>query len=221
MADYFKETKEELEKRIPEYGTDKFQRLQEDIRRGLQNQENEFKLLLKSLKILVLGDWHSEVKLQALTGVRDTLLKGGYYAQTIDTYHDPRKQGGLPAQEVLEFCCIHHQLIVFIDGEGKGTVTEQEYLRQNYVFQGKVLFFIEQSKFDTLKNNPSEYFRIFPTIITYQPNKLNDSVLTYAVLRLYRLAEIIKLQTKLGRGVAGVNYRSWRERLERHPKGVK
>ncbi len=215
IYDYFKETKTGLEKSIPEYGTAEFQKIQDNIRKELQKKENEFILLLKSLKILVLGDWYSPVKLQALCNVRDTLLKNGYYAQTIDSYHDTGKQSGLPAQEVLEFCCINHQLIIFIDGDGKGTITEQEYLRENYIFQGKVLFFIDAPKFEKLGSNPREYFRIFPTILTYATNELNNKVLTYTALRLHRLAEIIQIQSKHGRGVSGPNYASWRERLEK------
>jgi len=213
-SDYFKETKAGLEKSIPEYGTEDFQKIQERIRKELQKKEHEFSLLLRSFKILVLGDWYNDSKRQALQGVRDTLLRAGYFAQTIDCYHDTKKPDGIPAQQVLEYCCINHQLIVFIDGDGKGTVTEIEYLRQNYALQGKVIFFIEESKFDDLKGNPREYFRIFPAIISYKPSELNENVLTYSQLRLYRLGEIIQLQAKLGRGMSGPNYEPWRKRLD-------
>ncbi|MEK6924211.1 MAG: hypothetical protein AABW54_03165 [Candidatus Micrarchaeota archaeon] len=186
-SDYFKETKEGLESRIPDYGTDGFQKMQDHIRKELSKEERSFDLLLRSFKILLLGDWNTEAKRKVLQGVRDTLLTAGYYAQTIDAYCDVNKPGGLLAQNILEYCCINHQLIVFIDGEGKGTVTEVEFLRRNYVFQGKVLFFIDAAKFDGLKDNPREYFRIFPTIVKVEAGELNETVLTYSRLRLYRI----------------------------------
>ncbi|MFH1247408.1 MAG: hypothetical protein V1644_03430 [Candidatus Micrarchaeota archaeon] len=216
VSDYFEETKTELENTIPEYDSVEFHKMQEHIRKELQKKESEFKLLVRSLKVLILGDWTPESKMQLLRNVRDTLLRSGYYAQTIDCYHDPRKHDGLPAQEVLESCCTTHQLIVFIDGEGKGTVTEQEYLRQNYLFQGKVIFFIDESKFNEHSHNPLKYFRIFPAIVTYKPNELSDKVLTYSALRLYRLAEIIQLQAKMRRGISGANYMPWSKRLGKH-----
>jgi len=220
LTDYFTETKAELEKKIPTPDTDEFRKMQEKIKEGLKKKENEFLLQIRNLKVLILGDWAPEAKRQVLVGVRDTLLKHGFYAQTIDAYHSVKDSGGLPPQEILEVCCINHQLIVFIDGEGKGTVTEQEYLRQNYQFQGKVLFFIEDSKFDKLKDDPCAYFRFFPTIIKYAPNELNDTVLTFAALRLYRLAEIIQLQETRGKGLCGPNYHPWKERLGRRRKTV-
>lgn len=216
--DYFKETKSKLEAAIPDFGSAKFKEMQEKIRKELENKENDFLLQVRSLKVLVLGDWYAESKKQVLHGIRDTLLHNGYYAQTIDAYYDVRRHGGLPSQHVLEPCCINHQLIVFLDGDGKGTITEQEYLRQNYGFQGKVLFFIDATKFDKLKGNPKEYFRIFPSIIPYSPESLNETVLTFSALRLYRLADIIQMQGASGRGLSRPNYEPWSKRLSKRPK---
>ena len=50
-SDYFKETKEGLESRIPDYGTDGFQKMQDHIRKELSKEERSFDLLLRSFKI--------------------------------------------------------------------------------------------------------------------------------------------------------------------------
>ena len=128
---------------------------------------------------------------------------------------DVQKRGELNQIQVLETCCMNHQLIVFIDGEGCGTVTEQNYLTDNYVFQGKVIFFIDQDKFDALKNNPSQYVRVFPTIITHSQTDLPEKALVYSRFRIYRLSEIIMKQATTGRGLRNPGYRSWKERLKR------
>lgn len=110
---------------------------------------------------------------------------------------------------------MNHQLIVFIDGEGCGTVTEQNYLTGNYVFQGKVIFFIDKCKFDTLKDDPSQYIRIFPAIITHSKPDLLEKILVYSRFRIYRLAEIIMKQVATGRGLKNPDYDSWKVRLKR------
>ncbi|MAG17915.1 MAG: hypothetical protein CL944_00370 [Candidatus Diapherotrites archaeon] len=212
--DYFRETKENLEKKIPSYDSDKFGKIRSQIRKKLQEREADFYVLLRNLKVLVLGDWYTKEKKQLLHSVKNHLLKNGVYAETIDKYYDTEKKGGLSQLQVLETCCISHQLIVFIDGDGKGTVTEQNYLSENYVFQGKIIFFIEQRKFDKLKANPSEYIKCFPAIYPYTSSELLDKILIYSNLRLYRLAEIIEHQNRTKKGLKRQNYTSWRTRLK-------
>ncbi len=215
MTDYFEETKKILEEKIPDYDSSDFRKLGDKIRKGLKKKESDLLILVRSLKILVLGDWHTEEKKNILLGIKNTLLKNGMYAETIDNYYDMKKKGGLSQVEILEHCCINHQLIVFIDGEGSGTITEQNYLSDNYVFHGKVLFFIEESKFDRFKNNPSEYIKDFPTIIVYSKNKLLESILIYSRFRLYRLACIIQKQTMQKKGLYGSKYIPWKHRLKK------
>ena len=104
-------------------------------------------------------------------------------------------------------------MIVFIDGDGKGTITEQNYLSDTYIFHGKILFFIDVLKFDKLKHNPSEYIKDFPTITPYNNSELLDQVLIYSRLRVYRLASIIQKQSTTGRGLRSLTYRPWKDRL--------
>lgn len=213
MEDYFDETKKKLEEKIPDFGSKDFEMMRYRIREELKRKETEFLLLIRSLKILVLGDWFTPEKKQLIYEIKNTLLKNGLYAETIDSYYDMGKKGGLPKLKILEACCIKHQVIVFIDGEGKGTITEQNYLSEKYYFHGKILFFIEESKFDRLKDNPSEYIKSFPTIITYNDGELADKVLIYSRLRIYRLAAIIDMQSSTGRGLRSPDYVSWKDRL--------
>jgi hypothetical protein len=213
LKDYFEETKERFDKVIPEYGTGDFKKMKEDIRKGLQKEDSQYILLRKTLKTLILGDWYNPEKKKILTDIKNSLLKNGYYAQTIDAYRTPATTGGLDQKGVLEYCCVQHQLLVFIDGDGPGTLTEQNYLTDNYLFHGKTIFFIERSKFDKLKINPSEYFMNFPTIIPYTKEELIDDVLTYVALRINRLAHIIMKQSRLGRGLSSNGYRPWSKRL--------
>lgn len=217
MEDYFKETKKRLEERIPDIESPDFKKMGEKIRKELQKKENEKTIILRRLKILILGDWYTEEKKGRLSAVKNTLLKSGLYAETIDGYYDTAKRSGLSPQQVLETCCIYHQLIVFIDGDGKGTITEQNYLAANYIFHGKIVFFIEESKFNRLKDNPNEYIKSFPTIVPYDgsTSDLEDKAVTYARLRMHRLAEIIQNQEKSGRGLKNPNYEPWKKRLKR------
>ncbi|OIO21779.1 hypothetical protein COV61_01240 [Candidatus Micrarchaeota archaeon CG11_big_fil_rev_8_21_14_0_20_47_5] len=218
--DYFKKTKEKFEAKIPNYGTDSFRKMRDAIRKGLSRQENEHMLRIRRLKTLLLGDWTDEEKKALLHKIKNTLLENGYYAQTIDNYHDPKRVGHYNLTQILEYCCVNHQLIVFIDGEGQGTLTEQNYLAENYIFHGKMLFFIEESKFNKFKQNPNEYFMSFPAIIRYKKTELIDDVLIYVALRIHRLANIIQTQTKHGRGISNSKYVPWKERLSK-PKSLK
>ncbi len=211
--DYFREAKEKLEKIIPEYDSPDFKKMRNGIRKQLQKRESEYFLLLRSLKTLILGDWHSKEQKQLLNDIKNALLKKGLYAETINNYYDLKKTGALNQIQILETCCITHQLIVFIDGEGAGTITEQNYLTENYVFHGKVLFFIEESKFNKLKGDPSQYIKSFPTIISYKKEELIDKISTYAQLRIHRLADIIEYQSKKGKGLKRQDYVPWRKRL--------
>ena len=102
---------------------------------------------------------------------------------------------------------------MFVDGEGAGTITEQNYIVESYVFQKKIIFFIEKSKFAALAQKPSEYIKDFPTIITYSEPELAETVLIYSRFRLYRLASIIQKQAATGRGQYGNKYVSWKQRL--------
>lgn len=215
MDDYLAAAKKKLEKVIPPIDSKDFKRMRNRIRSQLKKKENDFMLITRSLKIIVLGDWRTSDQRHRLNRVKDTLLKNGIYTQTIDDYYDMNKSGGLSQVQILETCCINHQLIVFLDGEGSGTITEQDYLADNYVFQGKTIFFIAERKFNTLKDNPSEYIRIFPTIITHSQADLLDKILVYARLRIYRLAEIIMRQSETGRGLRNPRYEPWRKRLIR------
>lgn len=102
---------------------------------------------------------------------------------------------------------------MFIDGDGKGTITEQNYLCDNYIFHGKILFFIKKSKFNENKNNPSTYFKDFPTIIPYEDKELLNEILAFVNLRLYRLANIIQKQTSTRKGPHGLSYTPWKRRI--------
>lgn len=218
MEDYFGEAKKRIGKQIPDFGSPDFKKIGDRIREELKRKEAEMKLVMRGLKVLVLGDWNTKEKKERLLHVRNTLLGNGFYAETIDNYYDMQTRGGLSQKGVFETCCINHQLIVFIDGEGPGTITEQNYLAENYIFQGKVIFFIEESKFDTLKDDPSEYINMFPTIITYKEGELTNKVLVYARLRIYRLTEIIMKQEQTGKGMHNPNYKPWKKRLHKNDK---
>lgn len=212
---YFQMIKKELEKKIPNYDSEDFKRTRNEIKKQLEKKESDLLILIRSLKVLILGDWYNEEEKKLLYGIKNNLLKNGLYAETIDKYYDMRKVGGLSQIQILENCAINHQLIVFIDGEGKGTITEQNYFTENYIFHGKMIFFIEKSKFDKMKHNPSEYFRDFPTIITYFKKTLTDDVLVYARFRVYRLANIIQKQIVRGKGLKGPRYEPWTYRLRK------
>ncbi len=215
MEDYFKDAKARFEKNIPESRTKEFERMRNEIRKKLEKEECDFLLFLRQLKIIILGDWYSVEKKRVLYEVKDNLLRHGLFAQTIDDYYDPSRRDGLSAVRVLQTCCINHQLIVFIDGEGKGTITEQNYIADNYWFQGKVIFFIHEDKFNELKGDPSVYIKNFPTIITYKESELVEKVFVYSRLRIYRLGEIISRQTLLKRGPHGDKYVRWRDRIRK------
>ncbi|MBI2530402.1 MAG: hypothetical protein HYW05_04630 [Candidatus Diapherotrites archaeon] len=212
LQDYFKEAKENLEKQIPEYSSPEFKKIGDNIRRQLQKREQDYFLLLRSLKSLILGDWHKNEQKQRLCSIKNLLLKNGLYAETIDNYYS--KKGRLSQMQVLEACCITHQLIIFIDGEGAGTITEQNYLAKNYMFHGKILFFIEESKFNKFKDDPSQYFKNFPTIIPYKESELLDKILVYSRFRIHRLAEIIEYQSRRQLGLRRPDYKSWKWRLK-------
>ncbi|MFH1895379.1 MAG: hypothetical protein ABIJ74_02220 [archaeon] len=211
--DFFKETKKELETQIPEYNSPDFKKIRNNIIKQLQKEENGLILLIRRLKILVLGDWYNEEKKQCLSDIKNNLLKNGLYAETIDKYYDINKKGGLSQTQILETCCINHQLIVFIDGDGKGTITEQNYLCENYVLHGKIIFFIEYQKFDKLKDDSSQYIKNFPTIIIYNKSELANTILIYSRFRIYRLAEIIKKQSLTKKGLKNPRYKPWKKRL--------
>lgn len=225
MSEYFEEAKKKLVSEIPEYDSPDFKRMRNEIRKKLKRKESDLLILIRRLKILILGDWYTKGKKKLLVGIKNTLLGNGLYVETIDKYYDIRRKGGLSQIQILEECCINHQLIVFIDGEGKGTITEQNYLRDNYVLHGKIIFFIEESKFNRLKNNPSEYIKDFPTIITYRDDELLEKVLIYSRFRLYRLADIIQKQVVRGAGLHSPSYEPWKTRLRKrkhiyiNPKG--
>ncbi|MFH1777451.1 MAG: hypothetical protein ABH952_07845 [Candidatus Omnitrophota bacterium] len=214
MNDYFREAKKNLENKIPDYNTSGFEKLRNKIREQLKKKENEQLIVIRRLKTLLLGDWSSKEKQQRLYDIKYTFLKNGLYAETIDEYYDLNKKDGLSQVQILEMCCITHQLIVFIDGTGAGTLTEQNYLADNYIFHGKVMYFIEKPKFDQLKSNPSTYVKDFPTIHPYTDDRdLLDIVLIYSRLRIYRLAEILQKQAVSGRGPNSPEYKSWEKRL--------
>ena len=213
MDEYFKKLKRSLEDKIPSYDSEDFKKMRNIIRKNLKREESNLLILIRRLKILVVGDWYTKEKKMLLNDIKTNLLKNGLYAETIDMYYDMDKKGGLSQTQIFEYCCINHQLIVFIDGDGKGTIREQDYLCDNYVFHGKVIFFIEESKFDDFKDNPSEYFKDFPTIITYKDKELIEKVLIYSRLRLYRLADIIKKQGSKGKGLHSPEYKPWKSRL--------
>ncbi len=213
MSDYFEGIKKKLESKIPDFDSPDFKKMKDEIRKELKKKENDLLILVRSLKVLVLGDWYKEDKKDLLIKIKNNLLSHGFYAETIDKYYDTEKRGGLSHGQILEYCCINHQLIVFMDGDGSGTITEQNYLCDNYIFHGKTMFFIEESKFNKFKDDPSQYFKDFPTIITYKQDELLDKVLTFARFRLYRLAAIIKKQSSTGKGVHDPEYQSWKYRL--------
>ena len=215
LPDFFKEVKKNLEKEIPEADSLAFRKLRDSIRKQLQKKETDFLMLLRSLKILVLGDWHNEEKKEILFKAKNGLLENGIYAETIDNYYDLNKKTGLSQMQILETACINHQLIVFIDGDGKGTITEQNYLSENYVLHGKTIFFIEETKFNGMKNNPSEYVKNFPSIITFAQSELMNKILVFSRFRIYRLAEIIQRQNETGKGLKNPSYLSWKKRLSK------
>lgn len=210
---YYEELKIKLRGTIPDFTSPEFKKIRDSIKTKLEKEETDFIFLIRSLKTLVLGDWSTAEDKNKLLGIRNNLLKHGLYSETIDNYYDVRKKGGLSQIQILETCCITHQLILFIDGEGKGTITEQNYLCENYALQGKVIFFIEESKFNRLKNNPAEYINNFPTIIAYPESELLDKTLVYSRLRIYRLGGIIKKQVFTGKGLQSPKYTPWSERL--------
>lgn len=214
MQDYFDDAKKRLEELIPDFESPEFKRMGEKIRKDLQRKEADLMLVKRTIKTLVLGDWNCKEKKERLMAIKNHLLSRGYYAQTIDYYYNLQTRGGLSQLSVFETCCINHQLIVFIDGEGAGTITEQNYLHENYVFQGKVLFFIEESKFSRFKDNPSEYLSMFPSIITYKEPELEQAIMTFVGFQVHRLAEIIMKQAKNGRGMHNPNYAPWKKRLK-------
>lgn len=211
--DYFKETKQKFDAVIPDFGGADFRKFRDKIRKGLEKEEGGHSILIRKLKTLVLGDWNTGEKRKILSDIRNTLLKSGYYAETIDAYYDPEKAGRLSQRQILEYCCISHQLILFIDGEGTGTVTEQNYLAENYIFHGKTIFFIEESKFEKFRGNPSCYFMSFPSIIRYERSRLAEDALAFVSLRIHRLAGIIAMQSKRGRGINSAGYEPWKRRL--------
>jgi len=215
MKDYFKETKKLLEEKIPDYDTPQFKKLRNKIREKLEKKESDFLIIIRSLSILILGDWYNKEKKELLLRIKNNLLKNGLYAETIDKYYDIKKKGGLGQIQILEECCINHQLIIFIDGDGKGTIIDQNYICENYWFHGKVIFFIEESKFNKMKNDPSKYIRDFPTIITYKKEELLEKILVFSRLRLYRLANIIQTQKYRGRGLYGQGYVPWKYRIKK------
>lgn len=218
MNDYFEEVKKDLEEKIPDYQSSDFKKIGDKIRKELKKKENDFILLVRSLKTLVLGDWNTDEKRAILNTVKNTLLKNGLYAETIDKYYDVKKKGGLSQEQVLEYCCINHQLIVFIDGEGSGTVTEQNYLSDNYLFHGKIIFFIKKAKFDKFKDSPSAYIKDFPSIITYKDEDLTEKILIFSRFRLYRLAGIIQKQILRKKGLQSFKYQNWKQRLRYRKK---
>ena len=125
LDEYFNEIKKRLEKAIPSLDYREFEKMRNRIRSQLKKKENEFKMLMRSLKVIVLGDWHTPAKRKRLNDIKNILLENAIYTQTIDDYYDVKKKGGLSQLQILETCCMNHQLIVFIDGEGCGTVREQ------------------------------------------------------------------------------------------------
>jgi len=212
MTDYFTQAKEEFEKKIPDISSRDFSKMANKIRKVLSKKESGFLLFIRSLKIMILGDWFTPQKKKILFDIKQLLLKNGLYAKTIDEYYNVRKGSGLSQSQLLDTCCTLHQLIVFIDGDGKGTLIDQNCLCQWYWFQGKVIFFIGEGKFNELKDKPSEYIKNFPTIITYRGNELKEKVLVYSRFRIYRLGEIIKQQESMRKGPYGPKYKSWKIR---------
>jgi len=198
--DYFKKTKKQLEERIPESDTDEFDARVEKIRQKLQEKEEELKFIRGQLRVLILADWKGKVRAARLEKVKEKLLENDIFARTIDDYYDIHKADGLTQTQILEICCPFQSLIIFIDGTGTGTLTEQNYLAPRYGLHKKILYFIEKSKFDRLKNKPNEYINNFPAIIPYKKGELVDDVLAYGKLRIYRFANIIKKQEELGLG---------------------
>ena len=84
---------------------------------------------------------------------------------------------------------------------------------ENYIFQGKAIFFIDENKFEKLKNKPSEYIKIFPTIIIHSTEDLVEKALVFSRFRIYRLAEIIMKQSATGKGLKNPGYETWKKRL--------
>jgi len=210
---YLQKRKKLLEGNIPDYVEKTYKEMADQIRKGLLQEENEFGWLVRRQKILLLGGWATKETKDGLDAVKETLLADGLYAKTIDEYHDPDKKIGLNQIAVLEKCCIKHQLIVFIDGVGTALQVEQEYLRETYPLQIKVLFFIEKNKFKKFKDKPNEYLADFSSIVTYNKRELNSTILSFARMRIHRLARIITKQEEQGKGLHGGNYFAWHKRL--------
>lgn len=218
-ADYFKKIKERLENRIPEWNSPEYQKTRNKIIDGLKKDENNFKILRLSLKTLILGDWNTKSKKERLYNIRNTLIRNGLYAETINHYYNIYKMGGLPQTRILEKCCREHQLVILIDGTRPATLKEQDYLAERYYHHIKIIFFISQVKFNKFKNNPSEYFKDFPTIITYGGDKdLEDKILTFARLRIFRLADIIQKQILDKKGLYSPKYVNIEKRSKKHRK---
>ncbi|MCK4808429.1 MAG: hypothetical protein KAS90_02290 [Candidatus Aenigmarchaeota archaeon] len=218
MDKCFNEIKKELEDKIPDSDSKDFKEMRNKIKSQLKKKENDLKILIRSLKIIIFGDWNTIDKKKKLEDIKSNFIKHGIYAQTIDAYYDITTKGRLSPLQILETCCRNHQLIVFIDGEGPGTITEQNYLIENYIFQKKTIFFIKDDKFNELKDDPSAYIRDFPTILTYTDSNILDKVLIYSKLRIHRLAGIIMKQTISNRGIKSPEYKPWKERLKKLKK---
>ena len=212
---FLQKRKKMLEGNIPEYQEQLFKKMANQIRKGLLKKENELNWLIKQQKTLILGEWATEEKKTQLYSIKNTLLQAGLYAKTIDDYYDIKKRTGLSQLDILQDCCIKHQLIVFIDGVGAGLQVEQEYLRENYPLHIKILFFIEKNKFRTFKDKPNEYLADFSSIVPYNKRELNSTVLAFARMRIHRLTRIIKKQKEQKKGMHGDHYSPWRKKLNR------
>ena len=201
---YIKEIKKKICKEIPEFGTPDFNKMRDDIRQELAKEENNFRIVLRFLKVLLLGDWKEPVDGKLLQDLKDRLLRAEIYAETIDTYYDPAR-GSLDQLSVFKKCCYLHQVITFIDGKGPGTVTEQTFLIDNYGHQSKLLFFITTEKFNQLRGNSNHYFTNFPAIIVYDSGDL-DALEMFTTFRIHRLARIILNQIRRRLGLQKLTY---------------
>ncbi len=65
-----------------------------------------------------------------------------------------------------------------------------------------------------MKDDPTKYLKSFPTIITYKEDDLVNKVLVFSRFRIYRVAEIIELQSSKGRGLKNPNYSNWKRGLK-------
>jgi len=212
-SDYFKKIKQRLENKIPDWNSPEYKKTRNKIIDGLKKDEDDFRNLRLNLKTLILGDWNTESKKKRLYNIRNTLISNELYAETINHYYNIYKIGGLTQIHILEKCCRKHQLVILIDGTRPATLKEQDYLAEKYYHHIKIIFFISQAKFNKFKNNPSEYFKDFPTIITYNGDKdLVDKILTFSKLRIYRLACIIQKQMSSGKGLSNPNYKNIEKR---------